>query len=627
MFQLGEYQQAQKLCEQVIEQLPIDEVELLAEAYMCLGGCGNMLGDLSSSIAHRQKALQLWGRNSEKRQTAELHSTLARTYGLTGMFALAEHHLMRATRCWDHLHDDWGRANTLLNIGLIKYLQGEFPEAEDSFQRALMIARGPIHFYRGEAYALVNLGELYQDQGLYDKSLAFMEDGLALARQLHDRYLINYALCILAITYLLMGDASTAMFLVSEADAEAINSKSHGDEKVRRELTRGRILLYQHEYDKAYACLTELEISLRTSGLQWELLCTTLRLAECLLVQGAFPEALRRLDEMATLILRNDYEQTVLRELRLLPNLARAIRTKPELVRLRAMLQAEMGVTEKQEEPPQAARMMTPPDPIPVVVMPELVITANRGLKIIALGEPAILIDEKPVTRWRMARAMELFFLLLDSGRPLRKEQIITALWPETDDHINQTLHSTIHYLRKSLGEACIASQAGTYWLNLVSLYGPSYWYDVAAFQMYDVRAREALAASDDVAARKALLEMVDLYRGDYVQPFYSNWCSFRRDKLRLLYLDARQQLALIAWRGEQFDESATHWQHILAVDSCLEEAHYGLMRYYMRLGKRGLALRQYQRCVEVLRRDLNVEPGTAIQNLVQHLSKTTGTK
>jgi two-component SAPR family response regulator len=217
---------------------------------------------------------------------------------------------------------------------------------------------------------------------------------------------------------------------------------------------------------------------------------------------------------------------------------------------------------------------------------------------------------------------MELFFLLLDSGRPLRKEQIITALWPETDDRINQTLHSTIHYLRKPLGEACIASHSGTYWLDLASLYGEEVWYDVAAFQAHEARAKEALAANDDVAARTEFLAMVELYRGDYLQSFYSDWCTFQRDKLRLAYLDAHQQLALIAWRREQFDESATHWQNILAVDNCLEEAHYGLMRCYVRQGKRGLALRHYQRCVEVLQRELGVKPGTAIQNLLEHLIK-----
>jgi len=62
------------------------------------------------------------------------------------------------------------------------------------------------------------------------------------------------------------------------------------------------------------------------------------------------------------------------------------------------------------------------------------------------------------------------------------------------------------------------------------------------------------------------------------------------------------------------------HWQQMLVVDACLEEAHYGLMRGYIRQGKRGLALRQYQRCSETLQQDLGVLPGNTIQNLYRRL-------
>src|SRR6202043_3301544 len=81
--------------------------------------------------------------------------------------------------------------------------------------------------------------------------------------------------------------------------------------------------------------------------------------------------------------------------------------------------------------------------------------------------------------------------------------------------------------------------------------------------------------------------------------------------------------LAQIAWRQEEFDESAVHWQHILAMDNWIEEAHYGLMRYYIRTGKRGLALRQYQRCVETLQQELGAQPGQAIQSLNQRIMNT----
>jgi len=75
-----------------------------------------------------------------------------------------------------------------------------------------------------------------------------------------------------------------------------------------------------------------------------------------------------------------------------------------------------------------------------------------------------------------------------------------------------------------------------------------------------------------------------------------------------------------MAWSQEHVDESLSHWKHILIVDNCHEEAHYGLMRCYLRQGKRSLALRQYQRCVEALKNELGVEPGPAIRSLYQRL-------
>ena len=156
--------------------------------------------------------------------------------------------------------------------------------------------------------------------------------------------------------------------------------------------------------------------------------------------------------------------------------------------------------------------------------------------------------------------------------------------------------------------------------LRLDALYGTEVWYDVQAFEEAHARAKQLLEKGEDSGARAHYLKMVELYRGDYVQSFYSDWCTLRRDELRNAYLEARQHLAQIAWRQEQIEESIQHWQHMLAVDNWLESAHYGLMRCYARQGKRGLALRQYQRCKETLEQEFGTAPSTPIQNLYQRL-------
>jgi len=119
------------------------------------------------------------------------------------------------------------------------------------------------------------------------------------------------------------------------------------------------ILLCQQKYDQAHTCLKDLKDYLHSIGLQWELLCATLRLAECLLRQQQPFEALRHINDIALLISRNEYEQTVLKELCHLPSLERAIRTMPQLADLRAILRAETEMDEKHEEPNQPSNRGT----------------------------------------------------------------------------------------------------------------------------------------------------------------------------------------------------------------------------------------------------------------------------
>src|SRR5581483_7382530 len=86
---------------------------------------------------------------------------------------------------------------------------------------------------------------------------------------------------------------------------------------------------------------------------------------------------------------------------------------------------------------------------LPISLSPFLARNADEAivphLEIQAFGEPMVLLDGKPVTRWRMARGMELCFYLLECKHPMRKEQLISALWEEVDEQTSQTFYSTVH--------------------------------------------------------------------------------------------------------------------------------------------------------------------------------------
>lgn len=621
LFLAGSYLDAQKLCKQVLEQLTIDEVSLQAEAYHILGICMRQQGDLATSVSHFHKALQIWGSRPINHYIAETQSQLASSYSYLGNFALAEHHMAHALTYWNSISDPWGYhswgiVSNLVRSALIKLRQGLLIQAEAVLNQALTSARRasfPQHGIafararRGEAYVLENLGEVYQEQGNYQRSLAVTEKSLSVARSLKDMLLIHDCLYSLALTYTLMGDTTTAHLLISEIEVPA---DKPGYTQIVRDLILGTVLLFQMRYAEACASLSSARTFLNQAGLKREYLQATLRLAASYAGLQQPAEVEHVLEGVETVLKRySDYEHVVQVELQRLPDLADLIMSHITLPRLRECLRPEIP-----------SLISIAPAPLALAASHAL----DTNIRIQAFGEPTVWLDGEQVNSWRRARTIELFFLLLDKGSPVRKERIITDLWPHENENTDQALRVTVHYLRKAIGDECLITHKGTYTLNLATLYGSSVSYDVALFQQAHTQALEALKAADEQTAKTAFFSMIELYKGDFVQPFYSDWCIQQRDLLRKAYLSARQHLAHISWNEDQLEECLTHWQHMLAIDNLLEEAHYGLMRCYLRQGKRGLALRQYQRCRDILLEELGVPPGPTIQNLYERLTQAT---
>ena len=608
LFQAGEYLQAQVLCQRVLQYVPEQEYTLRAAAAMRLGVCASLQGDFLAGITCLQQALHIWTNQPPLNQAIEIHSALANTYYLTGNFLLAQHHLNHVLGACEQLQDIPEKINALILQGLLSQDQGLVAEAEVTFLQALTLARTTPHAQRGEACALVNLGSLSVEQGEYAQTLAYCEQGLTLARKFGNRSLTNAALSSLALSYLFLRDPVSALLTVEQMETQALSEAIVGYERAWHDLTYGMILLSQQRYSEATACLAEIEEALNTTDLKHGHFQAKLRLAACWIMQDQPGQAVPLLKEVTSLLTAHPtYTHLVQIELRWLPMLLPIVQDHLQLAPLRKLV----GLI----EPPQSQYKQASSSTNSILSE-----VHSPKLTIYAFGEPTVLLNEQPIKRWRMARAMELFFFLLDSDHPASKETIITALWPEYDEQTTQTFHNTMYQLRKLFGEACVVYRPTGYSLNLAACYGERVLYDVQTFLQQQIEAERALASGNEALAKEAFLKMVQLYRGDYGRPFYSEWCTFRRDGLRTAYLEARRQLAQIAWHAEAWNESVDHWRQILRLDNCLEEAHYGLMRCYLRQGKRGAALRQYQSCQEILQEELGVQPGQVIASLYQRL-------
>lgn len=603
LFSQKDIQHAQELCQKVLHTLPADQRLLHIKALQCLG-VGLMLasGGIPQSIVHLQHALHLSKQQKEEAQVAVLHRQLGTAYTWQGNYILAEHYQQRAYAIWEQMDNPRGIIYSLIAIGQLKRRQGFTQEAEELLTKALSLAHNRHQFSSGEAFAFEGLGELARDLGQYTQALSYFEDSLNIARTLNDIYLLHCDLCHLASVHAFMNDVHTAQFLLTQVVLEKQEESSY--EGLLYYLAQSSIFLAQSHYGQAQETLENTVLLGQQAGMTLFHIKALLNLALCFLRQGEQCKAIEVSKQVLEMNRQSDHDYTIQVEVHRFPEL-QALLDQAALQDKSS--KGELGTDEASVKLEKDSIFQSKQD--------------LSRLRILALGEPQVFSDEIPVTRWRMARAMELYFFLLENARPLRKEQILVALWPDAEsEKIDQIFRSTIYYLRKALGKDCLEYTAGLYHLNLARVYEDRIWYDVAIFDTCYSEAKKALEQEDDEAAATAFTQMLDLYTGDYLQPFYSDWCISRRDQLRQAYIDALHHLALIYWRREDYEGSLQHWQHLISLDICFEKAHYGIMRCYWRQGKRELALRQYQRYCHILQEELQATPGAALQKLYRRI-------
>ncbi len=240
--------------------------------------------------------------------------------------------------------------------------------------------------------------------------------------------------------------------------------------------------------------------------------------------------------------------------------------------------------------------------------------TGNACLEICLLGPFRVAVDSRVVTERQWSRrkpALLIKLLALQPHHQLHREQMIELLWPDADpESAINNLHKAIHLARHAL-EPELKSAADSHFVltrgQQIVLTAPGKLYiDVEEFE----RQAEAAIKSNDVAAFETA---IGLYRGDLLnEDPYEDWAAMRREQSRELYHRLLIKLSKIYEAQGNYDQSVEPLRKLIAVDTANEEAYRDLMRLYALTGNRHQALRQYQQCVESLRRELDAQPEPA---------------
>jgi LuxR family transcriptional regulator, maltose regulon positive regulatory protein len=257
-------------------------------------------------------------------------------------------------------------------------------------------------------------------------------------------------------------------------------------------------------------------------------------------------------------------------------------------------------------------------------------ITCHPGyrLRVFTLGTFQVHLGHQaiPPNGWRREKTRQLFQLLLTyRDAPLDREQIFEHLWRDDEPIVAgrnfkvvlNTLFNVLEPKRSPGSESAFILREG----SIYSIRpGADIWLDSAIFES-NLQLAEAAASEQPDEEASLLEEAVQLYKGEYLPDArYENWSAIEREHLAVRFLQAADRLCELYLQRQLLDETIDLCQRILIQDSCWERAYRHLMMAYHYSGDRGQVARTYQRCKQVLRVELDVEPSLQTDRLYQEL-------
>jgi LuxR family maltose regulon positive regulatory protein len=595
----GRVEEAIKDCESVISELDGHHPSIVAIAHRNLGICYWMQGDHHKCATELEKALQLYEQCGDDYAVAWTRHDLSLTHWTLGNLARADLELERAVAYWRRVGNAGALATALNSVGVRQHQRGRHAEALKTLEEALAVAR-EASYLRIEAYALASLGDVHRDLGDLGRALNLYQQALKTARQAGEAVMEIYALNAMSQAHWLAGELDKAWEL-AHASLAASQTQQLSFHAGLAQLSLGVICYERGEAQEALRWLEKARQRMERSGAKHELTRVHFHLAQAHFLLKEFQSARRHLLQILDLIDELGYDQFIAVE---------ALRARP-LIQYAAS--RHLGgdrfarIMEKIEEIP-AKGTISPPPTTMVSTLPQL--------EIRALGTPQMLKDGTPIGKgeWQTATAEELFFYLLVHPEGQPREQITDVFWPELPPaKAKSTFHSTVYRLRRATHMEILTFDRsnGIYELNLKA----HYWYDVEEFEKL-----LKVAPGSGESRAEALRQAIVLYRGEYVEGFYSDWCLPKRRTLEKQYLDALSELAHWCIDRDSYDEALELCEKALQKDSYYEEMYRLMMQCYSLLDQPSRVPQVYQRCATVLGEELGMEPAAETVALYREL-------
>jgi DNA-binding SARP family transcriptional activator/Tfp pilus assembly protein PilF len=575
-FRRGETDLARIVAARALTEAEVSADETaLAAAHDASGVAANQSGDLRAAVAHYDRAITFAERAGDRVESCRAHNNRGSTLLEQGRYTDALDDLNQAIDIAEVARLPKFQALALMNRGLANWCLGRLDEANADYQAA--IAQYGQTGSREISYAIIGRGDVYRERGDLARARGLYEEGLALGELSGDRQALVPGLYQLA-KVLVDDEPERAIALAQRAidygwpdPAWALNALGW-IVVARGDLAHGRDLA------------TRSEAAARARNDQFGL-------AESLeLAAMSDTDAGRARDRLGQAL-------AIWREI---GNPVHQATTEIALARAAGGPSAPGSL--RRAERRLAALGVRPSPSGPAGLLRMVAATEESAVSIETLGGFRVRSAGRTVTTndWGSRKARDLVKILLSHrGRPVPREVLVEALWPDEEPSVTSNrLSVALSTVRKVLdpGRRFPADHLVGADRSSASFSREHAVVDVEVFLQEAIEGLDLLARGRQTDAVERLADAEALYAGDFLEEDqYEDWSVGLREEARATYLRVAAALAdLAAARGDH--ESAIRYHlRLIERDRFDETAHLALVRSLEALGRRGEARRRYR--------------------------------
>ena len=204
-------------------------------------------------------------------------------------------------------------------------------------------------------------------------------------------------------------------------------------------------------------------------------------------------------------------------------------------------------------------------------------------------------------------------YLFEFAGRVHRRERLADIFWGETEaDKARSALNTAIWRIRKilELGTTGAGRHLVTHGEDVIleecqSIYVDTHRLQNASRRVLNLRNAEAATDQDILDITAA----VEGYGGPFLDGYDGDWVLQERERLHCLFVRSTFELLRVAAAQREYEHALDFGRRILAIDALRESVQRDMMLLLVLNGQRAEAIRTYQRLLDLLRRELNIEP------------------